>query len=164
VEELTSDLDQYLIGITGQTLDEMVRAHEQANYDFKREMPRSPNKIGHLACAFANLQGGGIILFGIDNAGSLVGVPRGETLDNVRSQVEGLIKQCAPRPLWEARVFDVPDKTDHCILTFWINEVARKPCMSDGRVYIRAGTSAEAAGPDQIRRLVIQSLEVNEPS
>jgi len=164
VEELTSDLDQYLITITGQTLDEMVRAHEQVNYDFKQEMPKPPNKIGHLACAFANLQGGGIILFGIDNAGNLVGVPRGEALDKTRSQVEGMIKQCAPRPHCEARIFDVPGRTDHCILTFHINEVARKPCMSDERVYIRAGTSAEAAGSDQIRRLVIQSLEANEPS
>ncbi len=119
---------------------------EMANYDFKEKMPDS-KKVAQEVCAFANLAGGGLLLIGIDNTGNNVGVPRAD-LDGIQLSIINSVKStCAPRPEVDFKIFDVPEHRDRCVLTVQISELMRKPCMVDGRAYIRTGASARPAGP-----------------
>jgi hypothetical protein len=51
----------------------MVLLKERPEYDFKIDLPTN-KKLAQEICGFANLQGGGIILFGIDDDGTQAGI------------------------------------------------------------------------------------------
>jgi len=154
VEELTSELDQFLLHTVGYTLSEMALLTERPNYDFKRQLPQK-NRMAREVCAFANLLKGGVILLGVNNAGRIEGIDRGE-LDDIQLRIGNIAKDsCLPRPRLDYHVFDVPSDQDRCVLVVRIHEVERKPCMTSDRVYTRAGSSARPADSDEIRRLVL---------
>ncbi len=154
--ELTSELDQFLFDETGMALDEMRVNGEAANYDFKETPPES-KKMAQEVCAFANFKGGGLILLGIDNAGNVKGILRSE-LDRIQLSITSAVTDiCLPPPKIDFNVFDVPEQGDRCILVVKVNEIARKPCMVNNRVYVRMGASARPAGPDKVRQLVLGS-------
>jgi hypothetical protein len=159
VNELTTDLDQFLIKTTGQSLAEMQLLTERPRYDFKVEFPKDASKTAKEACAMANLPNGGILLFGVNDSGIIKGLPRAD-LDNLQLRIGGAINNnCTPPPLFEFHVFAIPSDPTLCVLILYISEVKRKPCMCHERVYIRVGSEARPAGPDQIRRLVLGSPE-----
>jgi hypothetical protein len=156
VQELTSEMDSYLIEVVGFSLDEMRILTEKPHYDFKERLPES-RRLSHLACAFANLDGGGVILIGVNNDGDLVGVPRGTPLDEMQLAIVNTVQHnCRPRPKFETKVFDAPSEPSRCVLVVRVYEMEYKPCMVDEKVYVRVGSSTRAAGPDEIRRLLLK--------
>ena len=157
VEEMTSSLDLFLIDTIGLSLDEMLLVHEQSGYDFKLELP-SNKKLAQEACAFANRRGGGLILLGIGEDGSVHGLPKGRQLDQVQLQVTNVICDgCLPAPEFELHAFDTPADPTRAILVIQVSELAGKPCMTtDRRVYLRYGPSARPAGPEEIRRMILE--------
>jgi len=156
VTELTSELDQLLIDTAGLSLAEIVLLNETQNYELKELLPRN-EKIAQAACAFANLSGGGILLLGVDKYGNIRGLPKGKELDDMQLRVADVIhNNCAPQPRFEIRIFDAPNDPGRCLLTVRVYEVENKPCMTQDRVYVRSGTSARPAGPDEIRRLILR--------
>lgn len=157
VEEMTSSLDLFLIDTIGLSLDEMLLVNEQAGYDFKLELPSS-KKLAQEVCAFANRRGGGLILLGIGDDGGIRGLPKGKQLDDVQLQVTNVICDgCLPAPEFKFIAFDTPDDPDRAVLLIQVSELAKKPCMTtDRRVYLRYGPSARPAGPEEIRRMVLE--------
>ena len=154
VQELTSELDQFLLDTVGYTLGEMALLTERSNYDFKLKLPKNRTTAKEI-CAIANLANGGVILLGVDNAGRIKGICRDE-LDETQLRIVNIANNnCSPRPELDFRVFDVPDDQNRCILVIRVLEIERKPCMTEGRVYIRVGSSARPAGSDEIRRLIL---------
>jgi hypothetical protein len=156
VEELTNKIDQYLIENIGLSMIEMQLMAERPNYDFKENLPDN-NKLAKEICAFANHENGGYILVGIDDTGYPRGIPIGE-IDDKQLRVQQVANDnCEPSPILECIPFEVPDKPDKRIIVIRVDENERKPCVVDGRVYIRAGTSARPANSDEIRRLALSS-------
>jgi len=156
VQELTSELDQFLLKTTGYTLSEMALLTESASYDFKVQLP-SNKVIAKEVCAFANLAGGGVILLGIDDTGHVQGIERSD-LDETQLRIENVVRDnCRPRPTIGFNIFDIHDDIARCLLVVQIDEVSRKPCMSRDRIYIRSGSSARPADTDEVRRLVLSS-------
>jgi Putative DNA-binding domain/Restriction endonuclease BglII len=156
VQELTSEMDKYLIEEAGFSLDEMRILTEKPQYDFKERLPES-RRLSHLVCAFANLEGGGVILIGVNNDGDILGIPRGTPLDEMQLAIVNAIQHtCRPRPRFETQVFDAPSDPSRCVLVVRVHEMEYKPCMVDEKVYVRVGSSTRAAGPDEIRRLLLK--------
>ena len=155
VIEATSELDRFLIDAIGMSVEEMVLMNERLDYDFKVRLP-TPEKLAQEVCGFANLRGGGHILLGIDNGGRLVGLPRGEGLDDIRLRMTNVICDCcSPKPMFEFFTFDNPEDATTAILIMRVHEAERKPCMVQHRVYVRSGPSVRPADADEIRRLVL---------
>lgn len=157
VDELSTQLDQYLIKKTGLTLFEMSVQTETDNYDFKQELPEN-KKIAQEACAFANTSGGGIMLVGINKKGEPVGILQSE-LDNTKVRVSQVIRDnCFPPPSVDFIAFPSYPSPERCILVIEINELERKPCMlGNNVVYIRDGTSAIPAKSEHIRKMLLGS-------
>lgn len=156
IDELTTELDQFLVRKTGYSLLDMAVQNEAENYDFKQQLPAN-KKIAQEACAFANIPGGGLILVGIDNNGSAVGIPRAE-VDDTKSKVSQVVgSSCFPPPKIEYYVFDAPSSKDNCVLIIEIFELERKPCMlAESKViYVRDGSSAIPAGPEHVRKIIL---------
>lgn len=155
VEELTSQMDQFLIESVGLSLDAMGLLTEQPQFDFKERFPEGRG-FAELAAALANLRGGGVVLIGVDNQGNITGLPRGHLLDDLLLRISNIIQDtCQPRPHFDLRVFDDPSHVGECVVVVRIREMEYKPCMIRGKVYVRVGSSTRAAGPDEVRRLVL---------
>jgi predicted HTH transcriptional regulator len=45
-----------------------------------------------------------------------------------------------------------------CFLAVRISEIERKPCMTQGKIYIRDNATAIPANPEQVRRLLLGGL------
>lgn len=154
-EELTSKVDQYLFEKLGVSLTEMTLQTEKPNYDFKETLPTDNHKIAKEICAFANMTGGGLLLVGVNDDGYPCGVLRKDS-DLIQQRVMNIATaKCIPLPEIETRIFELSDHPDKCLLTIYVSEIPRKPCMTDEKVYIRAGSSARAATSDEIRKMVL---------
>lgn len=153
--ELTSPIDNFLMPRVGLSLNEMVIRNEMSNYDFKIILP-SNEKIAKEICAMANSKGGGILLIGVDKFGDVQGIEKGKVLDDSMLKVTNIIQTTlSPKPNYQFHVFDIPNDPFKCLLIIDVLEIEHKPCMTGERVYIRGGTSTIAAGPDEIRRLIV---------
>ncbi|MBD8531705.1 MULTISPECIES: helix-turn-helix domain-containing protein [unclassified Massilia] len=155
VEELTSDLDRYLISLHQRTLDDMALELEHPTYDFKAQLPEDTKKTAKEICALANLRGGGSILLGVDDNGQAVGVPH-HALDKIQLTIGSIASdRCSPVPEMTFRAFPLTSNPGKSVLIVRVLEIIEKPCMSDDRVFIRYGTSARPAKAEEIRRLLI---------
>lgn len=154
VIQLTTPLDDFLIGTVGLSLNEMLLLGERPEYDFKLELPDT-RKLAQEVCGFANLAGGGVILLGVANSGRVEGVVKCD-LDDLQLRVTNVARDsCNPVPRLMFHPFDSADDPGKAVLVIRVEELQSKPCMTQDRVYVRAGPSVRAATPDEIRRLVL---------
>ena len=158
IHEVTSPLDNYLIGTLGYSMLEMRLQAEKPNYDFKVQLPAESHKIAKEMCALANHTNGGLILVGVDDNGNLRGVLRSELDEMQRRVIDIGTRECKPSPKIECFPFDISSEMEKCVLVIHISEIEQKPCMTNEKVYIRVGTMARAANSEEIRRLLLGSL------
>jgi hypothetical protein len=157
VIELTSEIDNYLLEYIGLSLEQMAFMNEGPSYDFKVNMP-STKKLSQEACAFANTENGGLILLGVDDDGTPVGLPSDTSIDELQLQITNTVNDsCSPVPRFDMRVFESSLDQSAKILIVRIHEIERKPCMVGSKVYVRSGPSVRAADSEEIRRLVLSS-------
>lgn len=158
-EELSSDLDLFLVENVGLTYTELKLQQERHNCDFKQTLPNQAERIAKEICAFANNSGGGVLLIGVDDNGNKIGVPTAEK-DEIQRRIGNIAKDnCAPSIIVSFKSFEIEDSIEYCLLAVRINEIERKPCMSQGKIFIRDNATAVPANPDQVRRLLFGSLE-----
>ena len=155
VIELTTLLDKFLINTLGLSFGQMLLQNEGVNYEFKLMLPNN-RKLAQEACAFANLPQGGIIIFGVDKNGNAIGIQNNSVVDELQLQITNILRDsCMPIPRFDFNLFENPNDEDSFILVVKIHEMKRKPCMTNGKVYIRSGPSVRSADPEEIRSLVI---------
>ena len=154
VTELTSDLDQFLVNTVGISFIEMKIQMEKPAYDFKQILPEN-RKLARELSAFANLNGGGVILVGVSDSGELVGIPDTE-IDNLQLRVTNVAQSnCIPPPRIDCHVFETPHNSHQRIIVIQIHELDLKPCMMENQIFIRRGSSAIAANPDEVREMIL---------
>ena len=76
-----------------------------------------------------------------------------------RRIIEIGISRCSPSPVIECIPFDIPNNVDRCLLVVRVSEIEEKPCMTNEKVYIRAGTMARSANSEEIRRLLFMDAK-----
>ncbi len=153
--ELNTALDAYLMGKMGKSLNEILVEGESETYDFKEILPRN-KKIAQEVCGFANREGGGWLLFGISDAGQVKGIPAGEW-DDIQLKLSAIISSsCNPSPKFSILRFPIPEQPEKIIIVLEVEELKRKPCMTNFRVYIRKSASVLPASSEDIRRMLIR--------
>lgn len=158
VQELTSPLDRFLIDTLGYSLLEMKTQTERPNYDFKIQLPNDRHQIAKEICALANNKKGGLILVGIDDAGNMPGIPSSELDETQRRIIDIGTRACKPSPEIECLPFDIPFDGKRSVVIVKVSEIEQKPCMTQEKIYIRAGTMARAANSEEIRRLLLGNV------
>lgn len=156
IVNLTTELDEYLVQNAGYTLDEMLLLHEMENYDFKAKFTGG-DRFCETVCAFSNLPEGGMFLFGVTDDCVITGLSKGKELDGIRLGISNILNngKHLPQPGFTFHTFDVPTDPNLCIFIMRIHSSEIKPCIFDGRVYVRSGPSTQVATPEQIRQLVL---------
>lgn len=135
---------------------ELIEEGESLHTEFKLKFS-SPEKIAKEMMAFANTSGG-YLLFGVDDAGKVVGVAseKGET-----ELIEMAVRDfCEPQITYEIMYFDIEGKE---VVVVYIPESDRKPHriqdylsvmdVATAQVYVRVNDKSVQAGKEMIRIL-----------
>ena len=115
----------------------LIALGEGFTTEFKRSMP---SDLGREICAFANATGG-VILIGVDDAGTIVGVADHNRL---KSQVQNVARSADPPVAVEV-------ESAGNVLRVTIPEQHGKPYSFGGRFYIREGATCQQLSRDEIR-------------
>ena len=110
-------LDRFQI----QELKKLVSKGEGLQLEFKRKAAH-PDKIVHELIAFANTQGG-TLLVGVDDDGSIPGLKYPEEESHAVNLV--LERQCRPKLLFSEKIIRISDK--HFVLLFDVPKSAKPP-------------------------------------
>jgi hypothetical protein len=126
-------------------LNSILSRGEGQHAEFKSDFPKQAHKIAKSMVAFSN-SGGGIILMGVDNDGSPVGI---RSPSDAVDRLADIAKGCNP-PLWPTigRTYITLD------VTVVYAELSHSPIsMYGGKVYIRVGATSREASGKEIEKL-----------
>ena len=118
-------------------LSDLIALGEGFTTEFKRSLP---SDLGREICAFANATGG-VILIGVDDAGTVVGVPDHNRL---KSQVQSVARSADP-PV----AVDMESVGEALLVT--VPEQHGKPYSFGGRFFIREGATCQQLSRNEIR-------------
>lgn len=153
IEELTSDIDLFLIKNIGQSLKDTLFIGENESCEFKESLPPRNESFAKEVCAFANSKNGGLILFGISDNGDIMGIDNSES-DKLELKITDIIRNnCTPTPLFKFHKFGISN--DKIILVVQILALELKPCMTLEKVFIRVGSTSRCATSQEIRKLIL---------
>jgi len=156
IAALTTELDEFLMRHSGYVLDELLAIHEMPHYDFKEQSPAA-QRCRDTVCAFANLPNGGMLIIGVADDGSIPGLAKGKEVDGVKQHITTVISDAKflLKPKFTFHVFDAPNNPSRSILVVRVEESELKPCMLDGKVYVRLGPTTRQATPEDVRRIIL---------
>ena len=122
--------------LTPEEIKSIANSGEGYNVDFKISVPSKVSELSHDVCAFANSEGG-YVLIGIDNNGLIVGI----TIDNnKRSVIQNAIHAVSPAIDVKTYAVEVENKT------IWVLDIPLckdKPYIASGAVFMRQGANSQ---------------------
>lgn len=155
-EHLTTELDYYLQKRVGLDLNQIAYKGEHQAIEFKRELPEDPKAVARELCALANEPDGGLLLIGVSDDGTLVGV---ENVDEIDQRLQNIIRaNCAGLEALTCIPITFSENGSKVVLAVEIHVAESRPAMTGDRVPIRAGTTVRYATAEEIRRMVIADL------
>ena len=126
-----------------------IEAGEDRTTEFKRELGNDLSAVGKAICAFANGEGG-LIVLGIDDSGSIVGL--GADPHDVHERLTGFLQTGCSAPV--GACYGRHEAADGWV--HWI-EAPRirgpEPLRYGGRVYIRRERSSVEPSPGELQEL-----------
>ena len=128
-------------------IKEQMKAGEGLHTEFKRDAT-DLDAIAKAVCGFLNSKGGSVFC-GLDNSGTIVGLPAYEGL--ARRVHDYLLKVITPPPLLSVNADDEAGKH---ILTVEVPEGKDRPYVCGGSVYVRRGDQTVAADSQTLRDMV----------
>ena len=142
--------------MTKEELLNIVRKGENKRVEFKQAIDR-PERIAEEIVAFANLEGG-LILFGVDDSGIVIGLTPSNAMRGLRGDEEFLINvarnNCEPSLLVEIDEIEVDGKSV-LILSIPIGPDKPYRVKHNSKYFIRVGsTKREATREEQCRRFI----------
>jgi ATP-dependent DNA helicase RecG len=125
---------------------------EGPTLEYKREFPAQAHEMGTEIAAFAT-SGGGRILLGVADDGTLVGLDAAsaDAVDRLRLRAQGIIKTVKPGVKANVNAATEDGKTVLCIQ---IGRQAEPVYYYDFRPYIRDGSQSRPAEPDEVKQYV----------
>ncbi len=119
-----------------ETLRSLINSGEGYKVEFKVRIPSKVRELTEEICAFANAEGG-YLLIGVDDNGKVIGA----SLENdKRSAIQGSISEISPALHCEMYSTNIGDKT------IWVIEVPSgkdKPYIFSGSIYVREGANSQ---------------------
>ena len=143
----------------GTKLEALVSSREHQQVEFKQQLPKddeSKLKVMKTVCAFANGQGGSLLI-GVDDDRSLIGLAGG-SVDRIRDQLTQMIGSWVePRPAGTFDILPIAD-SDKVVLELWVEPgVVLYGCGRPGEIrtpYVRHQGITEKATVGEISAIV----------
>jgi len=140
-------------------LEALVASRERQQVEFKQQLPKddeTKSKVMKTVCAFANGQGGSLLV-GVDDDRNLIGIDE-RSVDRLRDQLTQMIGTWVdPRPDGNFDILPIAD-SDKVVLEFWVEPgVALYGCGRPGEVrtpYVRHHGITEKATTNEITAIV----------
>ena len=131
--------------LTAEEIKSLAKSGEGYNADFKLKVPSKVRELTEEVCAFANSEGG-FLLLGIDDKGQIIGTE----IDNPkRSAIQDSIRDISPAIHVDIYSVYVNDKS------IWVIEVPSgkdKPYVLSGAIYLReSANSQKLTSAEEIR-------------
>lgn len=137
--------------MTLEELKRLVARGEGRHLEFKRRVPK-PERIAKEVVAFAN-SGGGHLLLGVDDDGTVVGVRDSEEEEFSLRRALGM--NCRPTVKWRSERIPITSKRDVIIVT--VPDSPRKPHFivinvedGSGPAYVRIDDMSVEASPESV--------------
>jgi len=134
-------------GLSETGLRALIKKGEGLQVEFKEAFPGNANDIAKEIVAFANTQGG-TLLIGVKDNGEIIGIK--EQLDSVVRRIAGIVRDnCEPSLSPEIGHTSV----NGCHVV-WVEVRKEKlPRSSSGRHYIRVGSTVRITTADELREM-----------
>ena len=130
-------------------IKELVEKEESETLEFKKSTAQLERALKSI-CGFLNHKGG-IIYFGIDKDGVIIGQPiSDQTLRSISQKIRQMIK---PEGTPEIRVLEIEGKK---IIEVKVKEGGNKPYYLDGIAYKRVGTEDPVIPPEELERIILE--------
>ncbi len=137
--------------MTIEEIKRIVARGEGRHVEFKRRVPE-PTRLAREVVAFAN-SGGGRLLVGVDDDGTILGVKDSAEEEFSLSQALGM--NCRPRVPWKSERVPVSNKRDVILVT--VRDSPRKPHFivvneedGSGPAYVRVKDMSLEASPESV--------------
>lgn len=137
--------------MTLEEIKRLVARGEGRHLEFKRRVPK-PERVAKEVVAFAN-SGGGHLLLGVDDDGTIVGVRDSEEEEFALRRALGM--NCRPTVRWKSERIPVTSKRDIIIVT--VPDSPRKPHFivtniedGSGPAYVRIEDMSVEASPESV--------------
>lgn len=122
--------------LTEEQIKLLAAGGEGYNVEFKVSLPSKMREITQEVCAFANSEGG-YILIGVDDSGKVVGTH----IDNAkRSALQGALRDISPLAKVDIYSVDVASK---CIYVLEVYVGKNKPYVISGAIYVRESANSQ---------------------
>ena len=131
-------------------LTKLIAAGESETFEF-RSAGSHIDSLGKSVCAMLNQQGG-VILWGVSDAGEVVGVPDAEVRAHELNQF--IARNITPQPLFSVSVSQQSGKQ---LIVIDVPQTTDKPYSMRREIWVRVGQSVLKASTDESARLVQQS-------
>lgn len=130
-------------------LPEIRAAGEKHTQEFMAEFPVQGHDLAKEVAAFAT-SGGGLILIGVRDDGSVAGLDESER-DKLRLRAQGIVSQVKPRPMCDVTLcYD-----EGFLLSVLIRQDQNEPVYYyDHRPYVRDGSQSRPATPEEVKAKV----------
>jgi hypothetical protein len=142
-------------------LQALVSAGEGATIEFKSIVPESGTPLRERVCntvaAFANSESGGQVLFGVQDNGTIVGLPPDTDVSKVLDTVTRFVaSKVTPLPSYSVGKIEFDDQTGKVVLVLTVDSGGEPPYgvnPANPQYYIRRGATTFPASADQVRAL-----------
>lgn len=121
---------------TETTIQSLIDSGEGYNVEFKVRVPSKVRELTEEICAFANADGG-YLLIGVDDNGQIIGT---DLENDKRSAIQGSISEISPVLHCDMYAVNIEDKT------VWVIDVPSgkdKPYIFSGSIFVREGANSQ---------------------
>ncbi len=144
------------------TIEEIMRG-ESKNVEFKESLPKDSEKYVKTIIAFANSQGGRLLIGVEDKTRTVVGVDDAEVFKIMDQVANSVSASCTPQLIPNITFHTLEGKT---VITISVSPGANRPYYfkSKGKengTYIRVGGTSRQADPDKIKELEFEGARIS---
>ena len=144
------------------TIEEIIRG-ESKTVEFKEMLPKNSEKYTKTVVAYANSQGGKLIIGVADETREIIGVDEGELFQLMDSISNAVSDSCEPQIVPEIEPCTIGDKT---VIVVTVSPEPHRPyyLKSKGKengTYIRVGGTTRQAGSEKIKELEMEGARIS---
>ena len=145
------------------TIEEMIRRGESRNVEFKVSLPKDSDKYVKTMIAFANTQGGQLIIGVDDKTLEVVGVAKDSVFRVMDTIVNAVSDSCVPQIIPDVSLQTVAGKS---LVVASVAPGANRPYYLTSRgkeagTYIRVGGTSRPADIEKIRELEMEGARIS---
>ena len=145
------------------TIREDILRGESKNLEFKAELPKDTKKYTRTVIAFANSQGGNLVIGVDDKTRDIIGVDSDNVFQVMDSIANAVSASCVPQIVPDISFQTIDGKT---VVVARIEPGANRPYYlktegKEGGTYIRVAGTTQHASPEKIKELEMEGARIS---